>query len=476
MIRASRQSQELFGANPLFRPFDHLGRLNDALTGEAFSLQVPLSGQILQGVEVELNCEGRQLHLLLSARPLIRRKEILGCVLTLTDITERKQAETTLREAKVAAEEANRAKSEFLANMSHEIRTPMTVFLAVLEHLLQIDRNPERRHLLEMADQSAKHLRALIDDILDFSRIEAKRVEIEEAPIDLRDCLKATVDMFALSAREKNLRLEMEVAPETPVIIFGDSGKLGQVLTNLIGNAIKFTSAGEVRLSVQPKGESLEFAVSDTGIGIPKEKRHLLFESFTQVDSSFQRQYGGSGLGLAISKGLVDLMGGGISVQSRQGGGSIFIFTLPLKRAQKKISEQSAAPRAGVSESSPAAHILLAEDQPLVRELIARMLLLRGWEPEVAKTGREALEKWEKGDFDILLMDLQMPEMDGLEATRAIRAKEVLRSKHTCIFGFTAHARSEIVDECLKAGMDNVITKPVKMADLYSAIDDWLRR
>jgi PAS domain S-box-containing protein len=393
---------------------------------------------------------------------------------TTRDITDRKEAEKALQETKAAAEEASRAKSEFLANMSHEIRTPMTVFMAAIEHLLQIDRNPDRRHLLEMADQSAGRLRALIDDILDFSRIEARKIDLEEEPFDLGACVREAVNMFALQAKNKNVRLECEMAPEIPETIVGDSDRLSQVLINLIGNAVKFTHEGEVRVSVQPRGDFVEFAVADTGIGIPEEKRELLFESFTQADSSFTRKFGGTGLGLAISKGLVDLMGGVISVRGRQGQGSVFSFTVPSKRAQT----QSGAPvedLPGEADNVSAARILLAEDDPMIRNMIALMLARRGWQAETAENGREAVEKWERGDFDLLLMDLQMPEMNGLETTRTIRQKESGGEKHTWIIGLTAHARREIRDDCLDAGMDRVLTKPIQVNDLYSAISDCLK-
>jgi PAS domain S-box-containing protein len=387
------------------------------------------------------------------------------------DITERRRAEEALREAKAAAEKASRSKSEFLANMSHEIRTPMTVFLAALEHLLQIESNPEHRHLLEMADKSARRLRALIDDVLDFSRIEARRVDLEEEPFDLRGCVREAVDMFALLAREKNLRLVADVSPNSPPIVVGDPHRLSQVLTNLVGNAVKFTHDGEVRVSLQPRGDFLEFSIADTGIGIPEEKRHLLFESFTQLDASFHRKFGGSGLGLAISKGLVELMGGRIEVQSRDGGGSLFTFSIPLKTAESRGSQPLPTLQEESGRGILATRILLAEDDAMIQELITLVLAKRGWYAESAVTGLEAIEKWEKGAFGIVLMDLQMPDMDGMEATQAIREREAEVGRRTCIIGLTAHALSEIQNECLKAGMDEVLTKPVQMRDLYSAID-----
>jgi PAS domain S-box-containing protein len=379
-----------------------------------------------------------------------------------------------LRQAKTTAEAATRAKSEFLANMSHEIRTPMTVFMSALEHLLQLDQDPQRRHLLGLADQSAKRLRTLIDDILDFSRIEARRVDLEQEPFDLRACLEEAVKMFALAARDKKLRLETRVAPEVPPIVVGDSARLGQVLTNLIGNAVKFTHEGEISVSMAPRGGLLEFVVADTGIGIPEEKCELIFESFSQADGSLSRRYGGTGLGLAICKSLVELMGGEIFARSSKGRGSVFSFTLPLKPAgRNRPAPAEPAPEIATGSGSPA-RILLAEDEPLIREMIVMMLASRGWQAETAGSGRVAVEKWAKGDFNILLMDLQMPEMNGLQATREIRKRERETGKRTCIIGLTAHSQREIRDDCLTAGMDRVLTKPVRMTDLCAAIDSCL--
>jgi PAS domain S-box-containing protein len=391
--------------------------------------------------------------------------------LLFTDISERKRAEEEAHAAKAAAEAASRAKSEFLANMSHEIRTPMTVFMAAIEHLLQIDRSPERRHLLGMAEQSAQRLRSLIDDILDLSRIEAHKVVIEEQPFDLREIVSAAVDLFILPARKKNLRLETDIDPDTPEMVAGDPEKIGQVLINLIGNAVKFTHQGEVRVCVQPRGEFLEFAVADTGIGIPEEKHHLLFQNFSQVDSSFTRQFGGTGLGLAISKGLVKLMGGEISVQSRAAEGSVFTFTLPLRRVEKASASLAEVPAEDIGKENAAARILLAEDEPMIREMITLMLAKRGLHPDTAESGRQAVEKWQNGDFDLIFMDLQMPEMSGMEATRAIREREREGIKRTCIIGLTAHASREIKEQCLDSGMDQVLTKPVKSKDLLAAVD-----
>ncbi|MBE0595723.1 MAG: response regulator [Desulfuromonadales bacterium] len=436
-------------------------------------LSQALAGRTVTEKEILVTrADGSQTFILASAKPV--RSEAgdqVGAVTVFQDISAMKDVEENLKNAKASAEKASQAKGEFLANMSHEIRTPMTVFMAAIEYLLQIDRSPERRHLLGMAEQSAQRLRSLIDDILDLSRIEARKVAIEEEPFDLRDTVRAAVDLFTLPAREKNLRLEMEVADDTPEMVAGDPDKIGQVLINLIGNAVKFTYQGEIRVCVQTRGEFLAFAVADTGIGIPEEKHHLLFQNFSQVDSSFTRQFGGSGLGLAISKGLVELMGGEISVQSRAAEGSVFTFTIPLRRVEKPSAPAAEISWADSGKENAAARILLAEDEPMIREIITMMLAQRGLHPDTAESGRQAVEKWQDGNFDVIFMDLQMSDMNGMEATQAIRAKETGGRQRTCIIGLTAHASREVREQCLDAGMDQVLTKPVKSKDLLAAVD-----
>jgi signal transduction histidine kinase len=266
---------------------------------------------------------GRPLHDA-SGRPV----RYIGIVM---DITERKRAEEVTRQAKEVAEAANLAKSEFLATMSHEIRTPMTVFMGAIEHLKHISRNTEEQQLLDLAEQSSEHLYLLVNDILDFSKIEARQMTLYEETIDLRSWLSDTVKMMIPMAQKKSLSLKLEMSASLPENVLADRQRLGQVLINLIGNAIKFTDKGEVRVTVRRADDTLEFAVSDTGTGIPADQQQKIFEMFSQVDSSSTRKHGGTGLGLAISKGLVELMGGGISVRSQPGRGSIFTFTLSLK-------------------------------------------------------------------------------------------------------------------------------------------------
>jgi PAS domain S-box-containing protein len=415
-----------------------------------------------------------------------RSGAVIGVASLAQDITERLQAETQVREtmeqlkqateaaekARIAADEASRAKSQFLANMSHEIRTPMTVFMVALEHLLLIDRNPERRKLLEMAGQSAQRLHALIDDILDISRIEARKVDLEEEPFDLRGCVQSTVEMMRFKAQEKNLPLEIDLSPDLPSLVLGDQDRLGQILFNLVGNAIKFTDEGKVEVSVRVRENGLEFTVSDTGVGIPEDKRDLIFQSFSQADSSFRRKFGGSGLGLAISQGLVHLMGGEIGVRSWEGRGSVFHFTLPLKTVPQRSPEPAAEQVEARGAESQGARVLLAEDEPMIRDLILTSLARGGWFAEAAENGLEAVRKWEKGGFDLIIMDLQMPGLNGIEATRQIRGKK--GGHHICIIGLTAHVSREVKEECLAAGMDKVLTKPVQIKELFSTIDSCL--
>ena len=394
-------------------------------------------------------------------------------VAVIENIMERKQAEEALKEAKADADKASRAKGEFLANMSHEIRTPMTIFLGALEHLQQIDGDPEHRKLLDMAEKSARHLRELIDDILDFSKIEAGQAELQEEPIILRTWFEEKIQMFYSAARGKGLRLETEISKHIPDIIVADPKLLGQVLVNLVGNALKFTRQGEVQVSVRGQDGKMAFDVADTGVGIPKYKQHLLFKSFSQVDNSLQRDQGGTGLGLAISKKLVEMMGGTISLQSTEDRGSTFTFSVPLKTVGSGEDHAPQEFQSTVGEC-PLARILLVDDDPHIREVVALGLSNQGWHIEQAASGGEAVRKWQKDGFNLILMDVAMAGIDGLEATRRIRQKEQEKDEPISIIGITAHAQKKVIDECLEAGMDKVLTKPLQMDLLRSAIEECL--
>ncbi|MDX1612617.1 MAG: ATP-binding protein, partial [Candidatus Thermoplasmatota archaeon] len=355
------------------------------------------------------------------------------------------------------------AKSEFLANMSHEIRTPMTVVVSVLEQLGMEELGAEPRKLLQMAEASAESLLALLNDLLDFSRIEARKVKLHPEPFALRERLAQLVAMMRPQAEKKGLTLTLEAHPELPATLLGDPDRLGQVLLNLLSNAVKFTERGRVTLRVEPCAEgqhSLRFTVRDTGIGIPPEQQDHLFQSFGQLDSSRTKRYGGTGLGLAISKGLVELMGGEMQVESAPGRGSTFAFRLPLSQA-----EDSAPPAAAAATApSPAGdaaplRILLVEDDDQVREILASLLRRRPeWTTLTAAGAEEGLHIARDQDPDLILMDVQMPGMDGLTATRQLRAQGC----QVPIIALTAYARQEDQERCLAAGMTGFLTKPVK--------------
>jgi signal transduction histidine kinase/ligand-binding sensor domain-containing protein/CheY-like chemotaxis protein len=383
-----------------------------------------------------------------------------------------------LEEQKRRAEEANRCKSDFLANMSHEIRTPLQGVLGMQDLALQGSLDASQRDSIETAQQSAKSLLFLLNDILDFSRIEANRFELDRVDFSLRQCVHAAIHTLAVAARSKGIALAGWISPSLPDALQGDPARLRQVLLNLIGNAIKFTENGSVTVNVVPEpGPEAEVwihaTVHDTGIGIPPDKQGLIFEAFRQVDASISRKYGGTGLGLSISAKLIGLMGGRVWLESQPGAGSTFHFLARFERAAT-LDEFPAEPSPLASPPVPL-RILLAEDNVVNQKVAAGLLRRDGHSVEVVGNGREAVDRLEGQQFDLVLMDMHMPVMDGLEAARSIRALEKKNGGHTVILALTADAIKGARERCLEAGMDGYVTKPITYEEIRAAVGQYVK-
>ncbi len=423
--------------------------------------------------------DGKQTVVSYNATTFYDRKRTLqGVFAAARDVTERKRVEVELQLAKAAAESASRTKSDFLASMSHEIRTPMNVLLGIADILAKTDLTPEQDRYVQIFRRSGDNLLNLINDILDLSKVEASQLELEQTGFSLTDHLEKVMEMVAPRAQEKGLALVWNIAPTVSTNLVGDPTRLRQVLLNLLGNAIKFTESGEVSLKVEPDANTavptaLRFTVSDSGIGIAEQKLGRIFERFTQADSSTTRRFGGSGLGLTISRRLVELMGGRIWVQSVVDKGSVFAFAVPLEVSSASNRPAAAPAGAGPAAAMPPLRILLAEDSPDNCIITVAYLEDTPHQLDIAETGAIACHMFKAKPYDMVLMDRQMPVMDGLTATRAIRAWELANQlPPTPIIALTASALKGDREMCLAAGCTAFLTKPIKQEVLLQAIMD----
>ena len=428
-----------------------------------------LEGKEKLGAKVpRIKKDGSRIMLYVSGVALKNESgQVTGLVAIMDDITERNRIETEIRLAKLQAEHATRAKSDFLANMSHEIRTPLNGVIGMSVILAETELSKDQRQYVNLIEASANALLALVNDVLDFSKIEANKILLEEVEVSLEKVVESSIQTLQFAASQKGLTLNFKIDSDLPSSVVGDPTRLRQILMNLLSNSIKFTDRGGVEIKVTPEEKGcMRFSVTDTGIGIAPEAQSKVFESFTQADATTTRKYGGTGLGLWICKHLVELMGGEIGIESELGKGTTFWFVIPAILLPEKNIQKV------VEKSLPVVRplkVLVADDNSVNRLVAVNFLQSLGHSTKEAKNGREAVDLLAAQVFDFVLMDCQMPEMDGYEATRAIRAT-VSPYQQIPIVALTANARLEDREKCMASGMNDYISKPMKKSDLAHAI------
>ncbi|NOY69217.1 MAG: response regulator [Deltaproteobacteria bacterium] len=413
--------------------------------------------------------------------------QVTGVIEYIRDVTVRRQIEEELFRAKMAAEVATRAKSEFLANMSHEIRTPLNAVIGAAEILSGTSMTKEQRQIVDMLSVNSEYLLNIVNDIIDISKIEAGKIDLENIEFNLKNLVEKVCNIFEVNARKKGLTLNRRIDPDLPLAVKGDPSRIRQVLINLVSNAVKFTTQGHISVSCgyeKDNKDNILFSVSDTGIGISGFKQEIIFKSFTQADTSTTRQFGGTGLGLAICRRLVELMGGRISVTSQLNKGSTFYFTTRFEHVQAsktasappscKEGENQAAPNVTFKFTKPA-RILLVEDYKYTRLIVLHFLMDTPFELDMAENGAQAVEKFTDKKYDLILMDLQMPVMDGYSATREIRKIEKSKGlPSTRIIALSAFALSEDRQKSIDAGCNDHLNKPVTKEALFEMLAQYL--
>lgn len=473
-------SEEAVGRSPKFLQGLKTDRKTLARIAQAITEIRPVSAEVLN-----YSKEGHEYWVEININPIIcpDSGECTYFLATERDITERKTAETQLMRAMHKAEMATKAKSEFLANMSHELRTPMNGILGLAEIVQGLELSDDVRECVDAIHSSGMNLLSIVNDILDLSKIEAEELEIEKYPFRIKEALKNIKDVTTLSAARKNLNFDVNINLDVPEWLMGDGKRIQQVIFNLVGNAIKFTEKGGVSLAVDWKDKNdkscLMIQVQDTGIGIPDEFHQHLFNKFSQADTSISRKFGGTGLGLAITKYLVEMMGGTIGFTSKVNHGTIFYISIPIEEAPKqdilqseiKVNNQNSL--VGVDLQNIRA--LVVEDHPINQMLAVKWLKKLGLKNiDSALNGFESLTLLRNNQYDFILMDCQMPELDGYETTSLIRDMEKQVNRRTPIIAMTANAMLGEREKCLQAGMDDYLSKPLNYGQFQSSIAQWI--